>query len=150
MADFRPNVCIAVRKAGTNLLLLCHRKGYSPDSGWQLPQGGIRRGAELVSEMRRELEEETGIRDVSVVKIAPGPYIYEFPKGIKHKHRKFAGQAQQWILVDFQGSEDAIRFLGEPAEFDDWSWQSPATVVDRIVDFKKQTYTSAMTDLGLL
>jgi putative (di)nucleoside polyphosphate hydrolase len=133
-----------------NLLLLCHRKGYPADSGWQLPQGGIHRGADLVSEMRRELEEETGICDVSVVKIAPGPYVYKFPSGLKHKHQNYAGQSQQWVLVDFRGSDDTIRFQNQPAEFDDWSWESPGIVLDRIVDFKKEAYARALADLGLM
>lgn len=150
VAGFRPNVCIAVRKAGTNLLLLCHRKGYPPDSGWQLPQGGIHPGAELVSEMQRELEEETGISDVSVVKVAPGPYVYKFPKGTKHKHPDCAGQSQQWVLVDFFGDDRVIGFRHQPAEFDDWSWKPPAFVLDRIVDFKKEAYSRALADLGLM
>jgi|WetSurMetagenome_2_1015567.scaffolds.fasta_scaffold00462_10 putative (di)nucleoside polyphosphate hydrolase len=150
MADFRPNVCIAVRKAGTNLLLLCHRKGYPEDEGWQLPQGGIHAGADLISEMRRELEEETGIRDVSVAGIARGPYLYEFPKDVKRKHQNYAGQAQQWVLVDFLGADDTIHCSGESAEFDAWSWAPPSTVLDKIVNFKKETYARALSDLGLL
>jgi len=150
MVAYRPNVCIAVRKAGTSLLLLCHRKGFPADKGWQLPQGGLHKGADLVSEMRRELAEETGIRDVSVVSVASGPYVYEFPPGHPRKHQGYAGQTQQWILVDFSGSDASINFSREPAEFDSWSWESARTVLDKIVDFKKEPYSRALADLGLL
>ena len=85
-----------------------------------------------------------------MIKVAPGPYVYKFPNGTKLRHPNYAGQSQQWVLVDFQGSDDAIRFQNQPAEFDGWSWESPAVVLDRIVDFKKETYARALTDLGLI
>ncbi len=150
MAMFRPNVCIVVRKAGTDQVLLCHRKGLPAEAGWQFPQGGLHRGASLLSEMRRELEEETGIRDVEVVEVTESSYTYEFPESLKHKHQEYAGQTQRWVLVDFPGGDDAISFSREPAEFDSWRWVSVRTALDRIVDFKKATYARALADLGLL
>ncbi len=150
MARYRRNVCVVVRKAGTNLLLVCHRKGLGPGQGWQFPQGGLRPGADLVSEMRRELFEETGLKDVTVIKIAAGPYTYNFPKGLVHKHQTFRGQSQQWVLTEFSGDDASISFALEPAEFDSFSWETAQTVLDKIVYFKKDAYACAMTDLGLL
>jgi len=150
MAKYRPNVCIVVRKVGTDQVLLCHRKGFPADAGWQFPQGGLHRGASLLAEMRRELEEETGIRDVEVVEASESSYTYEFPEGLKLKHQEYAGQTQRWVLVDFPGSDDTISFSREPAEFDSWCWVSARTALDRIVDFKKATYTRALADLGLI
>jgi putative (di)nucleoside polyphosphate hydrolase len=150
MPRYRNNVCIAVRKAGSALLLVCHRKGFPPAAGWQFPQGGIREGASLVSEMRRELIEEIGTDDVTVVKISTKQYIYDFPKGLRRKHKQYDGQSQQWVLAEFSGNDAAINFIREPAEFDAFEWVPAQTALDRIVDFKKDVYSRALKDLGLL
>jgi putative (di)nucleoside polyphosphate hydrolase len=150
MPLYRKNVCIAVRKAGSGLLLLCHRKGFPPAAGWQFPQGGLRKGAALIQEMRRELLEEIGTDDVTVVRVSTKQYLYDFPKGLRHKHKKYDGQAQQWILAEFFGNDAVINFNREPAEFDAFEWAPAATVLDRIVDFKKDVYSRALKDLGLL
>jgi putative (di)nucleoside polyphosphate hydrolase len=150
MPKYRQNVCVAVRKTGSDLFLLCHRKGSAKESGWQFPQGGIHRGQDLISEMRRELFEEIGTNDVTIVKVAHNRYTYDFPKGMRPKGKKYVGQTQQWVLVDFSGSDDEINFDGQPAEFDAFEWVDAKTVINRIVDFKKAVYTRAITDLGLL
>jgi putative (di)nucleoside polyphosphate hydrolase len=149
MARFRENVCIVVQKAGHDLLLLCHRKGFPPDLGWQFPQGGLHKGEDFYSEMRRELREEIGTDAVTVVRVASKRYAYKFPRGIKRRHGTFDGQIQQWVLVEFSDSDDVINFNHEPAEFDAFEWATAATVLDRIVDFKKKVYTEAMRDMGL-
>jgi putative (di)nucleoside polyphosphate hydrolase len=150
MPRYRKNVCVAVRKAGSSLFLLCHRKGFPGDLGWQFPQGGLHRGADLESEMRRELMEEIGTSDVTVVRVAPKRYTYDFPKGMKRRHKNYSGQTQQWVLVEFSGDDSVINFKREPAEFDSFLWTDAKTALNRIVDFKKEVYARAMTDLGIL
>jgi putative (di)nucleoside polyphosphate hydrolase len=149
MARFRENVCIAIRNPSSGLFLICHRKGFPREIGWQFPQGGLHRGRDLESEMRRELREEIGTDAVSVVAIAPRKYTYTFPEGLKRKHGDFDGQTQQWVLADLSAPESVISFDRVPAEFDAFEWVSASTVLDRIVDFKKKVYTEAMKDLGL-
>jgi putative (di)nucleoside polyphosphate hydrolase len=150
MPRYRRSVCIAVRKAGSGLLLLCHRKGFPPATGWQFPQGGIHKGADLIPEMRRELLEEIGTSDVTVIRVSAKQYFYDFPKGMRHKHKNYDGQIQQWVLAEFSGNDAAINFNREPAEFDAFTWAPAATALDRIVDFKKDVYSRALKDLGLL
>ncbi|HUI93809.1 MAG TPA: NUDIX domain-containing protein [Chitinivibrionales bacterium] len=150
MPRYRKNVCIAVRKAGTSLLLLCHRKGFPPDDGWQFPQGGIREGAEIVAEMKRELREEIGTEDVTVVRISAKQYSYNFPEGMRSKHKNYDGQVQQWIFAEFSGNDAAINFNHEHAEFDAFMWAPATEALKRIVGFKKEVYSQALNDLGLL
>jgi putative (di)nucleoside polyphosphate hydrolase len=150
MPRYRHNVCAVLRKAGTRLLLLCHRKGFPAEKGWQFPQGGIKKGADLISEMKRELREEIGTDDVRVTTVPKKWYTYTFPKSMKHKHDTYDGQVQQWVLAEFPGSDGQINFTRIPAEFDGFAWVTPQTALDRIVDFKKDVYTRAMTDLGLI
>jgi putative (di)nucleoside polyphosphate hydrolase len=149
MPKFRPNVCIVVQKADSRQILLCHRLGYPKESGWQLPQGGIDIEKDLISEMRRELVEEIGTDDVKVISISAKKYSYFFPKS-HPKSKKYDGQLQTWVLTEFSGSQNVINFNKQPAEFDAYIWTDVQTVLDRIVDFKKQVYKEALHDLGLL
>jgi putative (di)nucleoside polyphosphate hydrolase len=149
MTRFRKNVCVVVRNTGSGLLLFCHRKGYPLDRGWQFPQGGLHRGEDLFSEMRRELREEIGTDNVTVVACAPKKYTYLFPEGMKRRHGNYSGQTQQWVLAEFSGKDGEINFTREPAEFDAFEWVTAETALNRIIDFKKKVYTEAMQDLGL-
>jgi putative (di)nucleoside polyphosphate hydrolase len=147
---YRPNVCIAIKKAGSDQFLLCHRKAFSGESGWQFPQGGIDKNTDLVSEMKRELREEIGTDEVTVLKISSRFYSYDFPVGLRNHHPGFGGQVQQWVLVELDTDDSRINFSHEPAEFDAFQWASASDVLSKIVDFKKHIYLQAMHDLGLL
>src|ERR1035437_10256324 len=98
---YRPNVCIAIQKCGTNKLLTCHRIGCSAETGWQFPQGGIESGSDIIVEMKRELREEIGTDNVRVVAISPFSYKYTLPSGQINRYPKFKGQIQQWVHVEF-------------------------------------------------
>jgi putative (di)nucleoside polyphosphate hydrolase len=148
MARFRHNVCIVVRRPYSGLLLVCHRKGSPPGEGWQFPQGGLHRGKDLISEAQRELKEEIGTDDVTVILVLPKWYTYEFPEGIQRRNDTYSGQTQRWVLVEFSGSDDAINFDRTPAEFDAFEWVTADSVIDRIVNFKKAVYVEAMRDMG--
>ena len=146
---YRPNVCIAIKKKGSDQLLMCHRKAFPAESGWQFPQGGIDKHADLVSEMKRELREEIGTDEVTVIKISSQLYSYNFPPGLQTHHPGFVGQIQQWMLVELDADDSKINFLHEPAEFDAFQWILATQVLSKIVDFKKRIYLQAMHDLGL-
>ena len=38
----------------------------NPINKWQMPQGGVNNGEKLIDDMKRELEEETGIRSIEI------------------------------------------------------------------------------------
>lgn len=150
VSQWRPNICIAIKKRGTDRLLLCHRKGCSGASGWQFPQGGIDKRRDLLEEMKRELREEIGTDSVGVIAISPHRYRYRFPKEFAASHPEYKGQTQQWVLVEFGEDDSKINFTHLPAEFDAFQWVDAAQVIEKIVDFKKNVYHKAMRDLEIL
>ena len=145
----RPNVCVVVKKRGTDEILLCHRRGFLPGEGWQFPQGGIDESIDLVDELKRELREEIGTDAVAVKKFSSRYYSYIFPQKAQSTHPGFTGQRQRWALVELE-DDVPIRFDFQPAEFDAYQWATPAHAVEQIVDFKKEIYREALSDLGLL
>ena len=51
----------------------------NPINKWQMPQGGVDHGENLVNAMKRELKEETSIRSIEILKELEGWTEYELP-----------------------------------------------------------------------
>jgi len=147
---FRFNVCAVIQKKGTELFLVGHRKGFPREKGWQFPQGGIDGQCDFLGEMRRELREEIGTDAVRVISISSNVYTYTFPPEYAKSHPGFIGQVQRWVLAEYEGSDTDISAAHEPAEFDGFRWARADDIVNEIVDFKRDVYVQAMTDLKLL
>jgi len=146
---YRKNVCAVIFKKNSKKVLICHRKGFNKKEGWQFPQGGIRKGKDLISEVKRELLEEIGTNNIKIIKISKKSYKYKFPPGIKHK-KNYIGQSQKWIIAEFLGKHKDINFKRQPSEFDDYRWVKLETVIKNIVDFKRKVYIRALKDFGLI
>ena len=69
----------------------------NPGNKWQMPQGGVDEGESFYSAMKRELFEETGIKNIKILKELEKIYQYELPEnlvGIIWKG-KYKGQKQK-------------------------------------------------------
>lgn len=147
---YRSGVCIVLtRQTGTNVLV-CHRIGSPPDRGWQFPQGGIHDGVPLVEEAKRELREEIGTDDIEVIGCTRGVYCYDIPRQRRRPESPYVGQCHRWVLANLRADDSAIRFSHEPAEFDAFKWVEPHEALAEVVDFKREAYRGALTELGLL
>ena len=51
----------------------------NPGNKWQMPQGGVDKGEDFITAMRRELMEETGIKNIQILKEIENFYQYELP-----------------------------------------------------------------------
>ena len=73
----------------------------NPVDKWQMPQGGVNEGEKLIDAMKRELEEETGIKNIKILKEIDGWSEYELPENLLGKiwRGKYRGQKQKWLSL---------------------------------------------------
>ena len=114
----------------------------NPKNFWQMPQGGVDEGESFLKAAYRELEEETSIKNVELIKELDGTITYELPDrllGIIWKG-KYRGQKQKWFLMKFTGEEQEINIKTKNPEFLDWKWLDLDQITEVVVDFKLNVY----------
>jgi len=114
----------------------------NPKNFWQMPQGGVDKDENFFNAALRELEEETSITNVSLIKEIDGYTSYNLPNhllGIIWKG-KYKGQIQKWFLMRFNGKESEINLKTNYPEFLEWKWIELEKITDVVVDFKLDVY----------
>ena len=114
----------------------------NPKNYWQMPQGGLDTNEDYLSAALRELEEETSIKSVELLKEIDEFITYELPKdllGIIWKG-KYKGQKQKWFVMRFTGQDQEINLKTKKPEFLEWKWVNPDKITDTVVDFKLNVY----------
>ena len=125
------------------------KRADNPIDKWQMPQGGVDKGENFISAMKRELKEETSIQNIKILKQIDQWFEYELPKnllGIIWKG-KFRGQKQKWFVVRFVGNESEINLKTKHPEFIEWKWIEIDELTKVIVDFKKHVYIELVAEL---
>ena len=125
--------------------------------GWQFPQGGIETDEAPEQAMLRELQEETGLVTIEVLKHLPQPICYDFSAAVRAQllrdapeKGQYVGQSQHWFLVRALAAEQEIDLSRQPVEFDDYRWVPAKDACACVPSFKKQAYRQALSLFGLL
>ena len=124
----------------------------NPGDKWQMPQGGVDQGEDYITAMKRELLEETSIKNIEIIKEIDKIFQYELPQnlvGIIWKG-KYKGQKQKWFITRFLGEENEINLNSKHAEFIDWKWIEPKMLPEVIVDFKRKLYLNLLKEINLV
>jgi len=137
---FRSGVGIVVLNKD-NKVLVAKRIDNQKDF-WQMPQGGVEMGEDYLTAAYRELEEETSIKSVDLIKELDGLISYMLPKNLlgliwKGKYR---GQEQKWFVMRFLGKDNEINIKTKNPEFCEWKWIDLENITDLVVDFKLHVY----------
>ena len=124
----------------------------NPGDNWQMPQGGVDAGEDYLTAMKRELNEETSVKNIKIIKEINQIYEYELPKnliGIIWKG-KFRGQKQKWFITKFIGNENEININTKHPEFTEWKWIGADLLPSVIVEFKKSLYLKLLKEIKLV
>jgi putative (di)nucleoside polyphosphate hydrolase len=119
---------------------------------WQFPQGGIKAGESPETAMFRELEEETGLlpEHVRILGRTRHWLRYEVPERWMRRDWRgtYRGQKQIWYLLRLTGRDSDVRLRasGKP-EFDAWRWQDYWIPLETVIEFKREVYRQALTEL---
>jgi len=114
----------------------------NPKNFWQMPQGGVDKGESFLNAAYRELEEETGMKNLEFIKEIEGTMTYELPEhllGIIWKG-KYKGQKQKWFLMRYLGNDNEININTNNPEFLEWKWIDLNEITEVVVDFKLHVY----------
>ena len=137
---FRTGVGIIVLNENNKVFVA--KRIDNPKNYWQMPQGGVNEGENYIAAAYRELEEETSIKNVKLIKELDGFTTYLLPGhllGIIWKG-KYKGQRQKWFLMRYLGKNDEINIQTKCPEFVEWKWVELENITDLVVDFKLHVY----------
>lgn len=148
---YRPNVGIILIN-GRNEVFWGKRIG---EHAWQFPQGGINHGESPEQAMYRELWEELGLRPqhVRIVGRTRDWLRYDVPRNwVRREWRSaYRGQKQIWYLLRMVGRDcDVCLRATDHPEFDAWRWHDYWIPLDTVIEFKRQVYQQALTELARL
>ncbi len=143
---YRPNVGAVLFNALGEVFVA--RRADLPNAegapgGWQLPQGGIDREEDPSAAVLRELEEEIGTGNATIIGEHPDWLTYDLPPELLGKALggRYRGQRQRWFALRFNGRDSDVRLDRDPhPEFDAWRWAALADLPGMAVGFKRPIY----------
>ncbi|MBL8492295.1 MAG: RNA pyrophosphohydrolase [Rhodocyclaceae bacterium] len=146
---YRPNVGIILANSRNEVFWGKRIREHS----WQFPQGGIKKGESPEQAMFRELHEEIGLKPehVRILGRTRDWLRYEVPKQwIRREWRDtYKGQKQIWYLLRMVGRDSDVHLrASDHPEFDAWRWSSYWVPLDAVIEFKRNVYQMALTELA--
>lgn len=145
---YRPNVGIIICNARNEVFWGKRVREHS----WQFPQGGINHGETPEQAMYRELQEEVGLMPdhVRILGRTRNWLRYEVPSHwVRREWRGFyRGQKQIWFLLRLVGRDNDVSLrASQKPEFDAWRWHEYWIPADSVIEFKREVYQRALTEL---
>ena len=146
-------------RIGVGIILLNHENNIfvgkridSPKNSWQMPQGGVDENEDFLQAAKRELEEETGVKSVKLIKELDGWFKYDLPEYLLGKiwEGKYRGQKQKWFVMKFLGKSSEINVKTKNPEFFEWKWIELSQLASIAVHFKVDIYRKIKEELTSL
>jgi len=144
-------------RIGVGIILLNHEnkvfvgKRIDNQEGnyWQMPQGGVDENENHLQAAKRELEEETSVKTVKLIKELKNWLTYDLPENLIGKiwNGKYRGQKQKWFIMKFEGNNTEINIKTKNPEFLDWKWIKLNELPKVAVSFKANVYEKLKKEL---
>ena len=117
-----------------------------------MPQGGIDQGEEPAAAAIRELGEEIGSANATIIAEFPDWIPYDLPAHLRRRlwGGRYRGQTQKWFVMRFLGVDGDINIATPEPEFDSWKWVQMAQLLDFVVPFKRHVYSQLVDAFGHL
>ncbi|NOT17371.1 MAG: RNA pyrophosphohydrolase [Sulfuriferula sp.] len=146
---YRPNVGIILCNARNEVFWGKRVRQHA----WQFPQGGIDHGESPEQAMYRELMEEVGLapEHVRILGRTQNWLRYDVPKHWSRRDCRghYRGQKQIWFLLRLTGRDcDVCLRASTHPEFDAWRWNNYWVSMDTVVEFKRDVYRAALSELA--
>jgi putative (di)nucleoside polyphosphate hydrolase len=146
---YRPNVGIVICNCKNEVFWGKRVKQHA----WQFPQGGIDPGETPERAMYRELQEEVGLQPqhVKILGRTRDWLRYDVPEQWLRRDWRghYRGQKQIWYLLRLVGRDTDVQLrASEKPEFDAWRWNEYWVPLDSVVEFKREVYQLALSELA--
>ena len=147
---YRPNVAIVLVNARQEVFWAKRVKEHA----WQFPQGGIKSGERPEQAMYRELMEEVGLKPEHVRILGRTRHWlrYDVPANWSKRgdlRPNYRGQKQIWYLLRMLGRDcDVSLRRSDKPEFDAWRWHGYWIPLENVVEFKREVYFQALSELA--
>ena len=146
---YRPNVGIVLSNGRNEVFWGKRVREHS----WQFPQGGINPGESPEQAMYRELMEEVGLEPdhVKILGRTRDWLRYDVPRHWVRRDARsvYRGQKQIWYLLRLTGRDSDVSLRrSEKPEFDAWRWHNYWVPLESVIDFKREVYQAALSELA--
>ena len=137
---YRP--CVGIMLVNNEGNVFVGKRIDNTSEAWQMPQGGIDEGENVITACMREMGEETGTQKAELISEHPDWLNYDIPQALSDRlwKGKYRGQKQKWMLLRFTGCDTDINIQTEEPEFIEWQWASPDQLIGLAVPFKQDVY----------
>ncbi|RLA75728.1 MAG: RNA pyrophosphohydrolase [Epsilonproteobacteria bacterium] len=145
---YRPNVAAIVvssRYPDICEVLIAKRVSAKTKTkkAWQFPQGGIEQNETVDKALYRELDEEIGTSDITILSKYPKKLRYDFPLKIQGKMGPYTGQEQQYYLVKLNNGAK-IDINTPIPEFRAYKFVQYDKIFDYVATFKRTNYKQVL------
>lgn len=145
--------CVGMMIVNDKNEILVGKRLDHPSGHWQMPQGGIDENENPEKAVWREMLEEIGTNNATMIKESNQWINYKIPTETLATlpwGDLYVGQTQKWFAFRFNGNDSEINVGTDNPEFSEWKWTHHNLLVENIVPFKRNTYEKILKEFSYL